>query len=145
MGYPGRVSGIFRSQKSLCPPIQKPKIVLAALFQKPKKVLAPSFKEPKEVLREGAKIIGIYAGQDDGGASTFFAKKNEGAKTFSEEKNDGANAFLTKKVTGQRFFLTEINFTAFLLLMLSCLALDAVCVIFSDIVQFTTPNHCAES
>ena len=30
-------------------------------------------------IREGAKIIGIYAGQDDGGASTFFAKKNEGA------------------------------------------------------------------
>ena len=30
-------------------------------------------------FREGAKIIGIYAGQDDGGASTFFAKKNEGA------------------------------------------------------------------
>ena len=41
-------------------------------------------------VREGAKIIGIYAGQDDGGASTFFAKKYEGAKTFFDEKNDGA-------------------------------------------------------
>ena len=81
-----------------------------------------------------------------GGASTFFAKKIEGAKTFSEEKNDGVNAFfLTKKMTVQRLFLTEITFIAFLLLMLSCLTLDAVCVICLDIVQFTTTHHCAES
>ena len=94
-------------------------------------------------LREGAKIIGIYAGQDDGGASTFFAKKNEGAKTFFEEENDGAGAFFDEKYDGYRLFSAEITFTAFLLLMLSCLTHDAECVICLDIVQFTTTYHCA--
>ena len=95
------------------------------------------------IIREGAKITGIYAGQDDGGASTFFAKKNEGAKTFFEEKNDGANAFFDEKNDGVETFFAEITFTAFLLLMLSCLTLDAECVICLDIVQFTTTHHCA--
>ena len=93
----------------------------------------------KFLIREGAKIIGIYAGQED-----FFVRKNEGAKTFLEEKKDVANTFFyKKKMTGQRLFVTEITFTAFLLLMLSCLTLDAECVICLDIVQFTTTHHCA--
>ena len=49
-GVPGPGVRHFSVPKKSVPPIQKPKIVLAALFQKPKKVLAPSFKEPKEVL-----------------------------------------------------------------------------------------------
>ena len=100
---------------------------------------------PAEILREGAKIIGIYAGQDDGGASTFFAKKSDGAETFLEEKNDGANAFFDEKNDGAETFFAEIAFTAFLLLMLSCLTLDAECVICLDIVQFSTTHHCAYS
>ena len=60
-------------------------------------------------IREGAKTIGIYAGQDDGGAITFFAEKNEGAKTFFVEKNDGTNAFFDEKMTGQRLFLSEFT------------------------------------
>ena len=38
-----------------------------------------------ELIREGAKIIGIYAGQDDGGSSTFFAKKMKGQRLFLKE------------------------------------------------------------
>ena len=73
-----------------------------------------------------------------------MAKKNEGAKTFFEEKNDGANAFFDEKNDGaETFFLPEITFTAFLLLMLSCLTLDAECVICLDIVPFHTTHHCA--
>ena len=62
----------------------------------------------EDLIREGAKIIGIYAGQDDGGAITFFAKKNEGAKTFFEQKNDGANAFFDEKNDGAETFFVRI-------------------------------------
>ena len=64
-------------------------------------------------LREGAKIIGIYAGQDDGGASTFFAKKNEGAKTFCEEENDGTNAFFDEKNDGAETFFGRNHIHSF--------------------------------
>ena len=66
-----------------------------------------------ELIREGAKIIGIYAGQDDGGARTFFAKKNEGAKTFFEEKNDGAIAFFDEKNDGAGTFFVRIHIHSF--------------------------------
>ena len=77
------------------------------------------------------------------GASTFFVIENEGAKTFFEEKNDGATTFFDEKNDGVETFLAEITFTAFLLLMLSCLTLDAECVICLDISQFTTACHSA--
>ena len=44
-------------------------------------------------FREGAKIIGIYAGQDDGGQALFLRKKMKGQRLF-----------LKKKMTGQRLF-----------------------------------------
>ena len=78
-----------------------------------------------------------------GGGQALFCEKNEGAKTLFEEENDGAGAFFDEKYDGYRLFLAEITFTAFLLLMLSCLTLDAECVICLDIVQFTTIHHCA--
>ena len=78
-----------------------------------------------------------------GGQAPFLREKNEGAKTFFEEKNDGASAFFDEKNDGVETFLAEITFTAFLLLMLSCLTLDAECVICLDIVQFTITYHCA--
>ena len=96
-----------------------------------------------KIFREGAKIIGIYAGQDDGGQALFLRKKMKGQRLFLKKKMTGPTLFLTKKMTGQRLFLAEITFTAFLLLMLSCLTLDAECVICLDIVQFTTTHHCA--
>ena len=69
--------------------------------------------------------------------------KKEGTRTFFEEKNDGANAFFDERNDGAETFLAEITFTAFLLLMLSCLTHDAECVICLDILQSTTTYHCA--
>ena len=70
------------------------------------------------MLWKGAKLIGIYDG-----ANAFFDVKNDGAKTF----------------------FSEFTNTIFLLLMLSCLTLDAESVVCLDIVQFTTTHHCALS
>ena len=58
-------------------------------------------------VRKGAKIIGIYAGHDDGGTNTFSAKKNEGVKTFFGEKNDGANALSDEKNDGAEDFFRQ--------------------------------------
>ena len=84
-----------------------------------------------------------WAGRRGGGVSTFLAKKMKGQRLFLKKKMTGPTLFLTKKMTGQRLFLAEITFTAFLLLTLSCLTLDAECVICLDIVQFTTTHYCA--
>ena len=77
------------------------------------------------------------------GGNHFFAEKKEGAKNFFAGKNDGVNAFFDEKFDGAKTFLSEFTDAVFLLLMLSCLTLDAECVICLDIVQFTTTYHCA--
>ena len=77
------------------------------------------------------------------GRTLFFDEKNDGAKTFFGRKNVGADTFLEEKNDGARTFLSEFINIVFLLLMLSCLTLDAECVICLDIVQFTTNHHCA--
>ena len=48
-------------------------------------------------IREGAKFIGKYGGQDDGGQGLFLRKKNDGARTLFCKKNDGAKTFFHKK------------------------------------------------
>ena len=77
------------------------------------------------------------------GAFDFFDRKIDGAGTFLTKKMTGPMLFLMEKMTGQTLFLAEITFTAFLFLMLSCLTLDAECVICLDIVQFTANHHYA--
>ena len=87
-------------------------------------------------MREGEKIIGIYTGQDDVGAITFFAKKMNGWRLFSKKKMTGRTLFSTKKMTGQRLFCQNSQAHFFLLLMLSCLTLDGECFICLNIAQF---------
>ena len=74
-------------------------------------------------FREGAKIIGIYAATR--GGKHLFARKMKGRRLSLRKKMTGPALFLTKNMTGIDFFLAEITFTAFVLLMLSCLTLDA--------------------
>jgi hypothetical protein len=103
-----------------------------------------SSSEFLSVLREGGKNYWniCWAGRR-GEQSLFLRKKNEGALTLFEEKNDGVNAFFDEKNDGAKTFLSEFKKTLFLLLMISCLTLDAECFLHLDIVQFTTTYHCA--
>ena len=85
-------------------------------------------------LGRGQKLLEYLLGKTTEGQALFLRKKMKGHRLFLKKKMTGPTLFLTKKMTGQRLFLAEITFTAFLLLMLSCLTLDAECVICLDIV-----------